>query len=103
MATSRAGNPRSRGYPTTESSFPFFIFHFHLPSSFLAFPSLRRRRSLLPRPRHDALDSYWLAPLPLALIGGFHEGEDLERLLGLDGRLAGPEELDDLHEQRLIA
>ena len=52
---------------------------------------------------HHALNRHGLTPLPLALIGRFHEGEDLDRLLGTHRRFAGLEELDDLDDQWLIA
>jgi len=44
------------------------------------------------------------APVPaLALIGGFHEGVELERFLRRDGHFAGAEHIDDLGEQHVVA
>ena len=47
--------------------------------------------------------AHGLAPLALALVGGFHEREDLDRLVGTHGGLAGLEELDDLDDQGFVA
>src|SRR5437879_1318641 len=55
------------------------------------------------RLRQHTLDGHRLATLPLALVGRFHEGVDLDRLLKAHGRLARLEELADLHDERLIA
>ena len=42
-------------------------------------------------------------PLRFALVGCFHEGHDLDGLLGTDGRLARLEELGDLPAEVLVA
>ncbi len=42
------------------------------------------------------------ATLAQALVGGFHEGVDFQRVLDGHRRLAGLEELRDLHQQRFV-
>ncbi len=51
---------------------------------------------------HHTLNRHRLAPLPLALVGRLHEGEDFERFLRGDGGFPRLEELDDLGYQRPI-
>ena len=63
--------------------------------------------SLAPRPRparlgQNAFQSYGLSAAAFALVGGLHEGVNLQRVLHLDGRLAGLEESRDLDQQRLV-
>src|SRR5262245_1154454 len=60
-------------------------------------------RGLLVGLLQDALQGHRSAAASLALVGGLHEREDLQRLLGADRRLPAAEELADLHDQRLVA
>src|SRR4051812_29359511 len=55
------------------------------------------------RARQHSGHGHGPAALPLALLGGFHEGHDLDRLLGAHGRRAGLEELRDLLAELLVA
>src|SRR5262249_45074458 len=48
----------------------------------------------------DLCDGHRAATLALAFVGGFHEGEDLDRFVGGDWRLAALEEIDGLDHQR---
>src|SRR5271157_2840319 len=61
------------------------------------------RRPVGPGPGDHGLERHRLASLTLALVGRLHEGEELDRLLGGDRRLAGPEKLADCDDQRLVA
>src|SRR5690606_32939660 len=51
----------------------------------------------------DAVELHLGAALALALVGGLHEGVDLDGLLGANRALAGAEALDDVHHQRPVA
>src|SRR5262245_36317055 len=66
--------------------------------SLLAVP----RRDLLPRALHHALDLDRLAVRLLALFGGDHERDQLDRLVRGHRRLAGAEERPDLAHQALV-
>ena len=52
---------------------------------------------------HDARERHLGAALAPALVGGLHEGVDLERLRGAHGCDARAEEPHDLHEERPVA
>ncbi len=52
--------------------------------------------------QEDFAQSHALAALPLALLGGLHEGVDLQGLTSADGGLTRLEEADDLAQQRCV-
>src|SRR5712691_10187024 len=73
-----------------------------MTASFASSRSLRRAL-LHPRLAQHALQRHRHAPLAFALVGGFHESEDLDCFLGTHGRLSGLEELANLDNERLVA